>query len=260
MARRRHRDVDPDSPVGAGNDETATQPGMTLEELAEASGLPARTIRYYQAEKLLDRPDRDKDDARVARYGPAYLERLRLIGELRDRGLKLPAIRTLLSEGDASTNVADWLGLDASLRGSWGHEGPRVLTRDELADLLDGTPPGTQGAFEDEGFLIRQGDVWLTKRPGLLEVTSRLVRDGVPVDLVVQAGHIIERHMAKAAKQLIDLFVEARGGGFGEGLETSTLMDALRPIAGDAARLIFAYQLEREIEALLADTKRLGRR
>lgn len=233
---------------------------MSLEKLAEQSGLPARTIRYYQAEKLLDRPERDKEDGRVARYGTAHLERLRLIGELRDRGLKLPAIRTLLNEGDASTNVADWLGLDATLRGSWGHDGPKMLSRDELAGLLTGTPPGTQGAFEDAGFLMRQGDVWLTKRPGLLEVTAQLVRDGVPVDLVLEAGNIMERQFAKAAKQLIDLFVAARRNGFGEGLETATLMEALRPIAGDAARLIFAHQLEREIDALLADTKRLGRR
>lgn len=246
---------DNDAPSAADPDNS-----MSLEELAELTGVPARTIRYYQAEKLLERPDRDQKDGRVARYGPQHAERLRLVGELRDRGLKLPAIRTLLSEGDASTNVADWLGLDATLRGSWGNDGPRVLSRDDLAGVLDGTPPGTQGAFEDAGFLRREGDVWLTKRPGLLDVTAQLVRDGVPVDLVLEAGSIMERQFAKAATQLIDLFVKARRNGFGEGLDTATLMEALRPIAGDAARLIFAHQLEREIDALLADTKRLGRR
>ena len=59
---------------------------LALEELAEATGVPPRTIRYYQAEKLLQKPERDRHDARVARYGPDHVERLRLIGELRDRG------------------------------------------------------------------------------------------------------------------------------------------------------------------------------
>jgi DNA-binding transcriptional MerR regulator len=59
----------------------------TLEELAAVSGVPARTIRYYQAEKLLQKPHRDRRDARFARYGEEHLERLRLVGELRDRVL-----------------------------------------------------------------------------------------------------------------------------------------------------------------------------
>jgi hypothetical protein len=37
------------------------------------------------------------------------------------------------------------------------------------------------------------------------------------------------------------------------------LVDALRPAAGEGARIIFGQQLERAIEELLADTKRLRR-
>lgn len=101
-----------------------TESAMTLAELSDATGIPPRTIRYYQAEKLLQKPNRDRSDARVARYTSDHLERLHLVTELRDRGLKLPAIRALIEEGDASSSVADWLGLDDSLRGSWGHDEP----------------------------------------------------------------------------------------------------------------------------------------
>jgi DNA-binding transcriptional MerR regulator len=131
---------------------------LTLEELSDRSGVPPRTIRYYQGEKLLDRPERDRKDGRVARYGTQHVEQLRLIGELRDRGLKLPAIRTLLHERDASTRVADWLGLDDTLRGSWGQDAPRLMSRAELAEVTEPTPPGTQGLLEDAGLLVRQGD------------------------------------------------------------------------------------------------------
>jgi len=234
--------------------------GMTLEELAETTGVAPRTIRFYQAEKLLQKPERDRKDARVARYGPDHVERLRLVGELRDRGLKLPAIRNLLHEGDASTRVADWLGLDASLRGSWGHDAPRIVQRDELTALLVDAQPGTRGQLEDAGLLVRQGNAWLIPNPNLLDLALRLVRDGVSIDLVLEAGSILQRHLGKAADQLIDLFVTALGDGFGHGTDPATLVEALRPAAGDAARMIFGQQLERVIESLLADTRRLGKR
>jgi DNA-binding transcriptional MerR regulator len=260
---RSGRDHDEDRPVDTdtgdaqhGDDEEL----LTLEQLSELSGVPARTIRYYQAEKLLEKPERDRKDARVARYRQHHVERLKLVGELRDRGLKLPAIRTLLQEGGSSTRVADWLGLDETLRGSWGHDAPRLVTRGELAELTSDTPPGTQGHLEDAGLLVRQGDAWLMPAPSLLELTVRLISDGVEVDLVVKAGSILQRHLGKAADQLIDLFVDATQQGFGSGSDPGTLVNALRPAAGDAARVIFAQQLERAIAALLADTKRLPSR
>jgi DNA-binding transcriptional MerR regulator len=233
---------------------------LTLQELSEVSGVAARTIRFYQAEKLLEKPERDRKDARVARYGQHHVERLRLVGELRDRGLKLPAIRTLLQEGDSSTRVADWLGLDETLRGSWGHDAPRLVSRDELTEMTRDTPPGTQGHLEDARLLVRQGDAWLMPTPALLELTIRLITDGVEGNLVVEAGSILQRHLGKAADQLIDLFVDATGQDFGTGSDPATLVHALRPAAGDAARIIFGQQLERAIAALLADTKRMGKR
>lgn len=256
-ATRESDDVDEDV---AGDADATDDGSLSLEELAELSGVPPRTIRFYQAEKLLQKPDRDRKDARLARYGPHHVERLRLVGELRDRGLKLPAIRNLLQEGDASTRVADWLGLDETLRGSFGPDAPRLMSKQELAQLLEPTPPGTQGHLEDAGLLGRQGDAWLVPGPALLDIAVRLIAEGVEVDLVLQAGTILQQHLGKAADELIDLFVSAMRQGYGKGSEPAALVDALRPAAGDAARVIFGLQLERAIAALLADTKRLGRR
>jgi DNA-binding transcriptional MerR regulator len=238
----------------------STEEQLTLEELSERSGVPARTIRYYQNEKLIDRPDRDHKDARRARYSVRHVERLRLIGELRDRGLRLPAIRTLVRDGDASARVADWLGLDDRLRGSWGPDVPRLMSRDELAALTADTPPGTQGVLEDAGLLVRQGNAWLLPVPSLLTLSVQLIGQGVDADLVLDAGRILQRHLGKAADELIDLFVAATLSGFGDGRVPDQMIDALRPAAGDAARVIFAQQLERAVAALLADTKRLGGR
>lgn len=260
--RRSDRTADlPENPEesSGSDDDAAGNPGMTLDELAAATGIPPRTIRYYQAEKLLQKPNRDRSDARVARYTGEHTERLRLVAELRDRGLKLPAIRALLESGDTSDTVADWLGLDSHLRGSWGHDEPRIVSTAELTTMLEGTPPGTQGLLEDAGFFSRQGHAWLVPSEPLLGVAVNLVRNGVDVDVVVDATTILGKYLGKAADQLIALFVEAVRHGLGSGVATSVMVDALRESAGEAARIMFGQQLERAIDELLSDTKRLRR-
>lgn len=232
---------------------------MDLEQLAEVSGVAPRTIRFYQTKKVLPPPAKDPSDARLARYGAEHAERLRLIGELQDRGLKLPAIKDLFDQKDAGVRVENWLGLDEA-RGSWVPASPRLVERDELARMLAGTPRGTKGQLEGARMIARQANAWLIHNPPLLDLVIGLIRDGVRTDLVLEAGAILHRQLGKAADQLIDLFARALSEGFGGGSDTRTLVDTLRPVAGDAAQLMFGQQLERAIDTLLADTKRLGKR
>ncbi len=243
----------------ANDSQDGPDPLLSLEELAAISGVAPRTIRYYQTKKLLQRPTKDRDDGRVSRYGPEHCERLRLIGELHDKGLKLPAIKNLLDSGDATTRVADWLGLKGSLGGSWNSDAARIINQNELDAMLESTPPGTLGNVEEARLIERQGDAWLSANPALLELTLGLIKDGIAPDLVLEAGAILQAQLSKAAEKLIQLFVKARDDGFGTGTDTGTLVHSLRPIAGDAARMIFGQELENSIEALLADTKRLAK-
>ena len=233
---------------------------LSLEDLADLSGISARTIRYYQTLKLLARPHKDQTDGRVSRYGEDHLERLRQIGELHDRGLTLPAIRELLDSGDAAAQVADWLGLNASLSGSWSAEEPKLLSEDDLAELLADTPAGTRGDLETARLVQRQGSSWLAPAPSLLILTTGLIRDGIDTDLALKAGAILRRHLQRASTELMKLFNDALGSGFRDGADPGELLQPLRPIAGDAARLIFAQELERAIADLLAHPKSLPRR
>lgn len=66
----------------------------TLSELAAASGISARTIRYYTAEGLLPPPG---ERGRYAIYSVEHLRRLELIGRLKAAYLPLAAIRERLS-------------------------------------------------------------------------------------------------------------------------------------------------------------------
>src|SRR5204862_446354 len=66
--------------------------GYGLAELVERSGLPARTLRWYQSGGLLPKPT---TRGRDAVYTDEHLQRLQLIAELRERGLTLTAVRDL---------------------------------------------------------------------------------------------------------------------------------------------------------------------
>ena len=72
---------------------------MSLAELAEASGLAARTIRFYIARGLLDGPVKA---GRAAAYTQEHLARLERIKELQAQGRMLSEIGRSLSGAAAA--------------------------------------------------------------------------------------------------------------------------------------------------------------
>lgn len=81
---------------------------MTLAELAEGTGIPARTVRYYIARGLLPGPDKA---GRGAEYNEQHLERLQQIVRLQAEGHPLAEIARLLDSGPGSqppTPTAWW--------------------------------------------------------------------------------------------------------------------------------------------------------
>lgn len=67
---------------------------MTLSELADASGLPARTIRFYIARGLLNGPVKA---GRGAEYTQDHLDRLERIKRMQAEGQMLSAIAQALT-------------------------------------------------------------------------------------------------------------------------------------------------------------------
>ena len=76
----------------------AAEPGATerysIDELATLAGVTPRTVRYYIAEGLLDRPEGEK---RGAHYLRRHLEQLLLIRRWTDAGLSLERVRELIA-------------------------------------------------------------------------------------------------------------------------------------------------------------------
>jgi DNA-binding transcriptional MerR regulator len=228
-------------------------PGYRLAELAAPSGVSVRTIRFYQSVAVLPRPDRQ---GRSAVYREKHLERLRLIAELRGRGLTLSDIRHLLGRrARPGMSVGDWLGLDDTLGGPWSEDRPRVVSDSELTGVLGARPAGLRGQLERSRYLERQpGGSWVVRSPTLLDLVLRLHDAGIDVEVTGQATELLQRRLARAVDDLIVLFVERSGAGFaGQASrdELASAITALRPIAREAAGIILAQEVERGLRGLL---------
>src|SRR3954463_2208965 len=70
---------------------------LTIDELARETGMTVRNVRSHHARGLLPPPE---VRGRTGYYGPAHVERLKLIRRLQSEGLKLDGIKRLLDSPD----------------------------------------------------------------------------------------------------------------------------------------------------------------
>lgn len=73
--------------------------------LARRSGVQAETIRYYESEGLLPKPERSAGGYRL--YGASDIERLSFIRRARELGFKVGSVRRLLSLADRKVDTCD---------------------------------------------------------------------------------------------------------------------------------------------------------
>ncbi|AHK31589.1 MerR family transcriptional regulator [Rhodococcus opacus] len=76
----------------------------SIGQLAERSELPVRTIRFYSDEGIV--PPTERSPAGYRRYDAQAVARLDLVRTLRDLGLSLPTIRTVLNNDVSLKQVA----------------------------------------------------------------------------------------------------------------------------------------------------------
>ncbi|MFD5495199.1 MerR family transcriptional regulator [Streptomyces sp. NPDC001812] len=168
-----------------------------MEELARRAGITVRTLRFYRERKLIPPPRRE---GRIAWYDDRHLARLRTITALLERGHTLNGIAELAEAFDHGRDVGDLLGMDTPTE-----ETPVRLTPEELADHFTGeVTPENLAAAMDLGYLGTDGEeiVHISRR--LLEVSSALVREGIPLAEVLRAGREVRAH----AETMAGLFAE----------------------------------------------------
>ncbi|MGW2822204.1 MerR family transcriptional regulator [Streptomyces sp. NPDC001443] len=166
-----------------------------MEELARLAGITVRTLRFYRERKLIPPPRRE---GRIAWYDDHHLARLRTISALLERGHTLNGIAELAEAFDHGRDVGELLGLDAPTE-----EEPVRLTPEELAARFEGeVTPENLAAALDLGYLGTDGDEIVHISSRLLDVSSALVREGIPLAEVLAAGKQVREH----ADALAELF------------------------------------------------------
>jgi DNA-binding transcriptional MerR regulator len=231
----------------------------TIDELASVTGVPSRTIRFYQAKGALPPPERR---GRVAYYDASHAERLRLVAHMQDRGLSLRAIRDLFQRAEGGeVSVSDWLGVGEQLRAPWSDDRPRVITEEEIVALV-GAPlrPGLIADLMRLGVVRREPNTmptgYFVSSPGMLQIALRLEAAGVGIESAHVAQEIIRKQMSRASDELVDYFVNHVQEGSGPE-EIARSVNALRSVGMDAVRLIFAQEIERAVREAIEQGRAL---
>ncbi|GGS05910.1 MerR family transcriptional regulator [Streptomyces aureoverticillatus] len=205
-----------------------------MEELAKEAGITVRTVRFYRERGLIPPPRRE---GRIAWYDDHHLARLRTIAALLERGHTLSGIAELAEAFEQGRDVAELLGM-----GGPSEETPVRLTPEELADRFAGqvTPENLSAAL-DLGYLGTDGDdiVHISRR--LLDASTALVRKGVPLADVLQAGQRVREH----ADALAELFVTFTLTHAAEHAELT--VDDLRPLAKAVVEAELSLALDRRL-------------
>jgi DNA-binding transcriptional MerR regulator len=231
---------------------TAAEPDAanpyTIDELAAASHVPSRTIRFYQSRGALMAPE---IKGRTAYYGSAHVERLKLIAQLQDRGLRIDAIRDLLASIDrGELDLAEWLGVEQQMQTPWSSDQPRTVTEDELYELAGTRRPGLLSDLQRSKLVERHRDVYLVRSPALLSIAMKLEAAGIDLETALEGAPIMRKHVGRMASDLVDAFVKRAGDGDIDARDLGKVFESLRPLGTDAVRVIFGRTMERELRKL----------
>ncbi|EFL18938.1 MerR family transcriptional regulator [Streptomyces sp. C] len=229
--------------------------------MARAAGVKVRNLRYYQERGLLPPPRRE---GRIAWYSDDHLTRLRLISDLLGRGYTVNGIGELLAAWEHGGGLSQLLGLEREMTRDWVQEEPVTMTRAELRELFGpgATAEHTRRAAE-LGYVRLDGERVTYPSRRLLEATVALVRQGVPLGEILDAGDFVQVQAAALADRFVGLFRRHVIGVEGLGPLSASQLDhvreavaALRPVAGEVVATEFARAMGRRVEAEVAELLR----
>lgn len=236
---------------------------LTIDELAQRTGMTVRNIRAHQSRGLLPPPT---VRGRTGYYGAAHIARIELIQEMQAQGFNLQAIRKLVDAAPKSSEeplrflraVAEPYVTDQpeiltgeELSSRWGTNDPELLQRAIKLGLLR---PLGNGSFED---VI----------PRLTRAGKELEKLGVPADVGLELAAKIRKHADGVARAYVELFIEQVWKPFDEAgrpderwPEVREALERVRPLAADAVLSVFQLAMSDEAErAFGRELERTGR-
>lgn len=175
---------------------------LTIDQLADRTGMSVRTIRFYAGRGLIAPP---RLRGRTGLYGPSHVARLELIGELSALGFTLAAIEHYLERVPLEAG-ADELALQRALLTPWVAENLEEVDRAELdrragRHLDDDTLATLQtlGSLE----VLDDGRVRLR---GPLGPDLQAVDTAVPPALLRDVHELVTKHIDALADDLMALY------------------------------------------------------
>ena len=227
-----------------------------IDELAREAGTTVRNVRAYQDRGLIEPPRRE---GRVGIYSDAHLTRLRLIGQLLDRGYTLANIGELIDTLQRGHDIGDLLGLGDALTSPWTDETPTYITPEELYRLFGGEADlEVLSESVKLGFVEVDGDRFRVPSPRLLKAGAELFAAGIPLSAIIGIARQLRRDVDRIASRFVTLTATHLFDPYGDDLpppedvpRLTELVRRLRPLAQMAVDAELALAMERHVQAHL---------
>jgi DNA-binding transcriptional MerR regulator len=225
---------------------------LTIDELAQSTGMTVRNIRAHQSRGLLPPPE---VRGRTGYYGPDHVARIELIRDLQADGFNLEAIRRLIESSGGSS--AEVLRFTQAVRAPFEDEEPEVL---ELPDLAERFGPADRPDLLAKaiklGLLRDLGDGRYEQRsPRLGRVAAELRELGIPPERSLEIAARLRRHAEGAARTFVELFLEEVWQPFEEAgrpeerwPDVREALERLRPLAADSVLAMFQLVMTDRVE------------
>ena len=229
---------------------------LTIDQLAERTGITVRTIRYYAGRGLLPSP---RLRGRTGLYGPDHVARLELVSELSALGFTLSAIESHLERLPPSAGAAE-LALQRALLTPWMPEEIEEVTPAEL-DRRAGRALSSEDldALERLGAITPLADGCVRVHgTGVLGSALAVISSGLPRDVWQRAHELIAKHTAALAEDLMAMFQNEvlqpyrdRGRPADERLRLAEALSQLKPVTVQGLVTAFGRAVNRTIRERL---------
>jgi DNA-binding transcriptional MerR regulator len=229
---------------------------MTIDQLAQRTGMTVRNIRAHQSRGLLPPP---AIEGRTGYYGPEHVARIELISEMQADGFNLTAIKRLLEDRPPGSD-SEMLGFKRALMAPWEDEEHEFITAEDLVERLRLDPnqpnPKLLARAVDAGFLVDLGQGrFEIPSPTLFRAAEELRALGIGTETAVEVLEEIERASRSIARTFVKLFVEEVWHPFGDSgkaesqwPEVRRAIERLRPLATDAVMAVFRHAMTEAVE------------
>lgn len=227
-----------------------TQPDLTIDELAQRTGMTVRNLRAHQSRGLLPAPE---VRGRTGYYGPEHVARVELIRELQGEGFNLEAIRKLLEGAEGSSE--ELLRFTRAVREPFEDETPEIVTLEELAEQFGAEPELLERA-EKLGILRPLGDGrYEQMSPRLARAGAELIALGLTSGEALELVARIRRHADAIADRFARTFIDTVWKPFDEAgrpeerwPEVREALERVRPLAADAVLSVFQLAMSEQAE------------